>query len=85
MSPNKDRTTKPPKGKGDIILTIRSNAGLYMFYDKVVEKGMSMAEYKRVLLMEFANFLNTHKGLEDCRFDFMVLDFLENESKEKRQ
>lgn len=35
----------------------------------------SMEEYSEHRLKEFCDHLNTYKGLEDCRFDFMLVDF----------
>ena len=35
-------------------------------------------EALRVALLAFADHLNTYKGLESYRFDFMVVDYLES-------
>ena len=35
----------------------------------------SLEEYSENRLKEFCDHLNTYKGLEDCRFDFMLVDF----------
>ena len=35
----------------------------------------SLEEYSENRLKEFCDHLNTYKGLEDCRFDFMLIDF----------
>ena len=35
----------------------------------------SLEEYNQHQLKEFCDHLNTYKGLEDCRFDFMLVDF----------
>jgi hypothetical protein len=35
----------------------------------------SLEEYSQHQLKEFCDHLNTYKGLEECRFDFMLVDF----------
>lgn len=35
----------------------------------------AMEEYSKKQLVKFCEHLNTYAGLEDCRFDFMLLDF----------
>lgn len=35
----------------------------------------AMEEYSKKQLLKFCDHLNTYKGLEDCRFDFMLIDF----------
>ena len=35
----------------------------------------AMGEYSHKQLQKFCDHLNTYKGLEDCRFDFMLVDF----------
>lgn len=35
----------------------------------------AMEEYSRKQLLKFCNHLTTYEGLEDCRFDFMLIDF----------
>lgn len=35
----------------------------------------AMEEYSHKQLVKFCEHLNTYAGLEDCRFDFMLVDF----------
>lgn len=35
----------------------------------------AMEEYSQKQLQKFCDHLNTYKGFEDCRFDFMLVDF----------
>lgn len=35
----------------------------------------AMEEYSHKQLVKFCDHLNTYAGLEDCRFDFMLIDF----------
>lgn len=35
----------------------------------------AMEEYSQKQLVKFCDHLNTYSGLEDCRFDFMLVDF----------
>ena len=35
----------------------------------------AMEEYSNKQLVKFCDHLNTYAGLEDCRFDFMLVDF----------
>ena len=35
----------------------------------------AMEEYSKKQLLKFCDHLNTYKGFEDCRFDFMLVDF----------
>jgi len=35
----------------------------------------AMEEYSKNQLLKFCDHLNTYKGFEDCRFDFMLADF----------
>jgi|SRR5690554_1352057 len=35
----------------------------------------AMEEYSKKQLLKFCDHLNTYKGFEDCRFDFMLADF----------
>ena len=35
----------------------------------------SLEEYSEHRLKEFCDHLNTYKGLEECRFDFILVDF----------
>ena len=35
----------------------------------------AMQDYSTNQLLKFCDHLNTYKGFEDCRFDFMLVDF----------
>jgi hypothetical protein len=35
----------------------------------------AMEEYSQKQLQKFCDHINTYKGFEDCRFDFMLVDF----------
>lgn len=35
----------------------------------------AMEEYSQKQLLKFCDHLNTYKGFENCRFDFMLVDF----------
>ena len=35
----------------------------------------TMEQYSNKQLVKFCDHLNTYAGLEDCRFDFMLVDF----------
>ena len=35
----------------------------------------AMEEYSKKQLLKFCDHLNNYKGFEDCRFDFMLVDF----------
>lgn len=41
----------------------------------------AMEEYAQQQLLKFCDHLNTYKGFEDCRFDFMLIDFKHSNDK----
>ena len=54
-------------------------------YDRVIEPmeakeqllDLFSVSQQRELLLQFSSHLNTYKGMEEIRFDFMVCDFLQ--------
>lgn len=58
----------------------RDNLSTYRKTVEVIEiiKHPIIVEKLRKELIDFANHLNTYKGLEEIRFDFMVDDYLKD-------
>ena len=42
-----------------------------------IEVDEIMAGFTKTMLSEFCDHLNSYKGMEEARFDFMLIDFIE--------
>lgn len=49
--------------------------------ERAIDAAIQELENPTDLLIKFSNFINTYPGLEDVRFDFMVIDFLDKRPK----
>jgi hypothetical protein len=50
---------------------------LSKMYDDLKKDVIKLNTQQRNMLLNFASHLNNYKGLENLRFDFMVIDYLE--------
>ena len=56
----------------------RIESGDLAYHDAETELfDLFAVSQQRELLMQFSRHLNTYKGMEEIRFDFMVCDFLQ--------
>lgn len=70
-----------PKNEKDKVSDHELYHGIIERIDKVknlVKPDVSGNEALRVALLAFADHLNTYPKMEDVRFDFMVVDYLES-------